>query len=46
MSGVIPVPLRPTAGGPPFGSSTTPIDSEPLSAVSVLELNLTAYAAC
>lgn len=42
FSGVIPVPLSVTAAGPPFGSSATPIDSVPLSAVSVLGVNLTA----
>jgi len=42
-SGVNPVPLRPTAGGPPLGSSATPIESAPLSALSVLGVNVTAY---
>jgi hypothetical protein len=40
LSGVKPVPLRATAGGPPLGSCATPIERVPLSAVSVLGLKV------
>ena len=43
LSGVNPVPLSAIAGGPPFGSSTTPTESVPLSALSMLGVNVTAY---
>jgi hypothetical protein len=43
LSGVTPVPLSGTADGPPLGSCATPIDSVPLSALSMLGVNVTAY---
>ncbi len=42
LTGVTPVPLSAIAAGPPLGSSATKIESEPLSAASLLGVNVTA----
>src|SRR5208282_1183397 len=42
LTGTNPVPLSATAGGPPLGSCATPIESVPLSAVSLPGVNVTA----
>ncbi len=39
LTGVTPVPLSAIAAGPPLGSSATKIESEPLSATSLLGVN-------